>query len=85
VDIGKATRERKFLQLLSDIFSNTDEAMKREAGDMSRWPSHKPDIWRNTDRRRISYFLSALTVSWHPAHRTIRCSIPVKFSVEDTP
>ena len=35
--LGKATRGRKRLEILSDITSNTYENLKREAGDRSGW------------------------------------------------
>jgi len=36
--IGKAIKGRKRLQMLSDVTSKTDEALKRkEAEDRSRW------------------------------------------------
>jgi len=34
--LGKATRGRKWLQMLSDVTSKTYEDLKREAGDRSR-------------------------------------------------
>jgi len=35
--LGKATRGRKPLQMLSDVTSKTYEQLNREAGDKSRW------------------------------------------------
>jgi len=35
--LGKTTRERKRLQMLSDVTSKTYEDLKREDGDKSGW------------------------------------------------
>jgi len=49
--------------MLSDISSKTYKAMKREAGDSSRWQKrcHKPAIRQRTERKNILWMFS----SWH--------------------